>query len=146
MHYMPWFDGPAYPEANRHYTWGWHWTMNNRDPNIINIDGRRQIASHDYPLIGPYASNDPDVIEYHLLLLKFSGIDGVLIDWYGVEGNNNDCESLLKNSNAFIDRLTATGLHFALVVEDRFWSTIEQAKTNFNYIRDVIVPTHAIYT
>ena len=76
-HYMPWFESK---EVNG--KWGIHWTMATRDPENI-VDGKREIASHFYPLIGPYSSIDPDVIEYHLLLMKLCGIDGVLIDWYG---------------------------------------------------------------
>ena len=74
MHYMPWFETPEFNQK-----WGSHWTMNTQNPDII-VDattGKRQIASHFYPLIGPYSSKDPAVIEYHLLLMKYSGIDGV---------------------------------------------------------------------
>ena len=46
-------------------------------------DGRATLASHYHPIIGPYDSGDPDVLEYHALLMKLAGIDGVVIDWYG---------------------------------------------------------------
>jgi hypothetical protein len=98
MHYMPWFDTPETIGK-----WGWHWTMNTQDPDVI-VDGKRQIASHYYPMIGPYASSDRYVIEYHLLLMKLSGVDGVLIDWYGTVGSNGDVKTLLKNSDNIIYR------------------------------------------
>ena len=64
--------------------WGWHWTMGTFDPD--SEEGRpATLASHYRPLIGPYDSGDPDVLEYHTLLLKLAGIDGVVIDWYGTE-------------------------------------------------------------
>ena len=71
VHMMPWF------ETNETYngTWGIHWTMATKNPDLI-IDpatGRREIAAHYYPEIGPYASGDPDVIDYQLLLMKYSG-------------------------------------------------------------------------
>lgn len=76
-HYMPWYEAkPASP------AWGWHWTMDTFDPDQV-VDGRRKIAAKLYPAIGPYDSGDPDVLEYHLLLMKLAGIDGVVIDWYG---------------------------------------------------------------
>ncbi len=50
-----------------------------------------------YPLIGPYASSDKAVIEYQLLLMKYAGIDGVLIDWYG-SFDVNDYGPNLKNT------------------------------------------------
>jgi hypothetical protein len=133
MHYMPWFETPATLGANK---WGYHWRFRNRDPNIVDETGKRQIASHYYPKIGPYASSDRDVIEYHLLLMKLSGVDGVMIDWYGVEGTNGDIESLLTNSNALVNRVDDFGLDFGVVLEDRFSANVDQAKANVAYLRD----------
>jgi len=141
MHYMPWFETPDTLGANQ---WGYHWKLNNRDPNIVDETGKRQIASHYYPKIGAYASRDPDVIEYHLLLMKLSGVDGVLIDWYGVQGTNGDINLLLTNSNALVDRVDDVGLDFGVVLEDRFSRVgnsngppdIDKAKANVAYLRD----------
>lgn len=133
MHYMPWFETPEFNQQ-----WGSHWTMNNQNPDII-VDattGKRQIASHFYPLIGPYSSKDPAVIEYHLLLMKYSGIDGVLIDWYGVQGSNGDINSLLTNSNVLIDKTDDIGLDFAIILEDRFSRNIGDVQQNMTYIKD----------
>ena len=102
MHYMPWFETPTTLGGSN---WGYHWKFNNRNPNIVDTAGKRQIASHYYPMIGPYASRDADVIEYHMLLMKLSGVDGVLIDWYGVQGTNGDIGQLLTSSNAIVDRV-----------------------------------------
>lgn len=130
MHYMPWFDSPEYGGS-----WGIHWTMSTRNPDVIE-DGQRQIAAHYYPLIGPYDSEDPLVIDYHMLLMKYAGVDGVLINWYGEEGTNNDIDALLKNSNAIIDRTDDTGMEFAVVLEDRFAGSIEDTKANIKYLED----------
>src|SRR5271168_67948 len=78
VYYMPWFS--AKPCQTN---WGWHWTMDRFNPDTTNVVGQRQIASWYYPLIGPYDSSDPAVLEYHVLLMKLSGIDGVIVDWYG---------------------------------------------------------------
>lgn len=112
MHYMPWFESE---EVNGY--WGSHWKMRTRDPNVVDGDGKREIASHFYPLIGPYASKDPDVIEYHLLLMKLSGIDGLLIDWYGTF-DVNDYRQNLTNSNTLIDQIDDAGLDFGIVYEE----------------------------
>src|SRR6266849_6757025 len=69
VHVMPWFDTKASQGS-----WGIHWTMANRNPDIIDGSGRRQIASYYYPMIGPYASGDRDVVEYQLLLMKYAGV------------------------------------------------------------------------
>ena len=133
MHYMPWFNTPSTLGANN---WGWHWTLNNQNPNVIDAQDKRQIASHYYPIIGPYDSSDPDVIEYHLLLMKYSGVDGVLIDWYGVQGTNGDVAQLLSNSNAIVDQVDDVGLEFGVVLEDRFSANVSQAQANVAYLRD----------
>src|SRR5690606_25897973 len=116
MHYMPWFETK---ESSGNNQWGYHWTMANKNPDNVDVNGQREIASHYYPLIGPYHSGDRDVIENHLLLMKYSGVDGVLIDWYGTY-DINDFKALKENSEQLIDMLDEVGLKFAIVYEDRF--------------------------
>jgi hypothetical protein len=77
-HYMPWHASKAVSGK-----WGWHWTMDHFDPSIMLWDGKRQAASHDYPLIGLYDSSDDHALECHVLLMKLAGLDGVIVDWYG---------------------------------------------------------------
>src|SRR3954468_10841833 len=127
MHYMPWFQTPASLGGTGGSDWGWHWKMNTQNPNIVDASGKRQIASHYYPKIGPYDSSDPDVIEYHLLLMKYAGIDGVMIDWYGAQGTNGDVNSLRVNSENLIRNVDDFGLKFGVVMEDRFWGTLGTA-------------------
>ncbi len=112
VHLMPWFESMDYSGY-----WGQHWTMDTEDPDTYNDEGERNIASYYYPLIGPYASGDPDLIEYQLLLMKLSGIDGVLIDWPG-SYDAYDYAANLANAEAFIDKIPETGLEFAIVYED----------------------------
>lgn len=133
MHYMPWFNSPTSLGAGQ---WGYHWKMANRDPNRILPNRQRDIASHFYPKIGPYDSSDPHVIENHLLLMKLSGVDGILIDWYGIAGSNADNPILLKNSNAMIDRIGHYGMKFGVVLEDRFARNLADVKQNVAYLRD----------
>ena len=84
VHYMPWFATKSYsrtiprPEYPPGGHW-WHWEMGWINPeNVDEETGRRQIASHFYPLIGPYDSYDPDLMEYHVLLMKLAGIMATL--------------------------------------------------------------------
>jgi hypothetical protein len=113
VHYMPWYSSKAISGE-----WGWHWTMDHFDPDKVGADGRREIASHDYPLIGPYDSNDPHALECHVLLMKFCGIDGVIIDWYGVY-DHNDYANIHRNTLRLIPLLKKAGLKFAICYEDR---------------------------
>lgn len=121
MHYMPWFQAKDVSGY-----WGTHWRMKTKDPDQVDADGKRDIASHYYPLIGPYDSKDADVIEYHLLLMKYAGIDGILIDWYGSH-KVHDYQTNLTGANAVIDKMDDVGLQFAAVYEEY---TAEQVEAN----------------
>lgn len=111
-HYMPWFE--ASPTQNR---WGWHWTMNHYRPEHV-ANGRREVASHYYPLIGLYDSNDSDLLECHVLLMKLAGIDGALIDWYGND-KLYDYAANHRNTLHLIQALQRAGLRFAICYEDQ---------------------------
>lgn len=123
MHYMPWFQSKPVTGY-----WGSHWKMKNKNPDIVDENGKREIASHYYPLIGPYDSKDPDVVEYHLLLMKYAGVDAVIIDWYGSHVVN-DYKVNLTGSNAIIDKLDETGIKFAIAYEDFTAGVVEDQTT-----------------
>jgi glycoprotein endo-alpha-1,2-mannosidase len=112
MHYMPWFQSKEITGY-----WGSHWKMKNRNPDIMDDSGKREIASHYYPLIGPYDSKDSDVLKYHVLLMKYAGVDGLLIDWYGSH-NVYDYRANLTGTNAIIKEATTVGLQFGIVYEE----------------------------
>lgn len=116
IHLMPWFeDKNTNDQAGK---WGQHWTMANKNPDVLDVNGNRQIAAHYYPLTGPYASGDPNIIEYQLLLMKLSGIDGILIDWPGIT-KLYDYPLLVRNTEKFIELIAKVGLSFAIVYEDQ---------------------------
>jgi hypothetical protein len=119
-HYMPWYE--AKPTGGH---WGWHWTMGRYDPGRTDPTGRREIASHYYPLIGPYDSADPDLLEYHTLLLKVAGIDGVVADWYGSE-DVNDYAVIHRRTEALFEAIKRRGLKIAVRYEDRALRAISE--------------------
>jgi hypothetical protein len=154
VHYMPWFFAPQNPgtgvtsyatNVNASGSWGSHWTnvnSNTANPNtfttVTDYTGAsvqtRNICAHYHPLIGPYDETDTSVLEYHLLLMKLSGIDGVMIDWYGVGGNGaSDAGANLLNSNALISKTGTYGLKFGLVMEDAAWKGMTAADSNGSY-------------
>ena len=98
VHYMPWYETKAVSGQ-----WGWHWTMNKFKPDKV-TNGRRELASHYRPLIGAYDSNDPHALECHALLMKFAGIDGAILDWYGIR-KYNDYAMIHRNSLHFVKHL-----------------------------------------
>jgi hypothetical protein len=140
VHYMPWFETPA---TSGNGQWGQHWTMANENPNTILPNGRRQIASWFYPMIGPYDSDDRDVIDYHLLLMKYAGIDGVIIDWYGTF-NVDDYALNKRNTDSLVKRVPNAGLQFGICYEDASLAqvkattgtdTVAAAQQDFAYLQ-----------
>jgi hypothetical protein len=122
VHYMPWYEAKP---ASAH--WGWHWTMNHFDPERSDATGRREIASHYYPMIGPYDSADPGVLEYHALLMKVAGVDGVIADWYGND-NFNDYAMIHRRTEALFETLRSRGLKFAVCYEDRILKAMAEQR------------------
>ncbi|MBI1310218.1 hypothetical protein GC176_02840 [bacterium] len=111
-HYMPWYVAKPFSDV-----WGWHWTMNHFDPEQ-QTNGRRAIASHFYPLIGPYDSGDRDVIECHLLTMKLAGIDGVIVDWYGLT-DFRDYATLHRNTTRVLQECERLKMKFVICYEDQ---------------------------
>jgi hypothetical protein len=113
VYYMPWFAAKPFRDE-----WGWHWTMNHFNPDKVNASGEREIASWYYPLIGPYDSADPAVLEYHVLLMKLAGIDGVIVDWYG-STDYFDYAAVNRNTTRLLQYIRKAGLKFAICYEDQ---------------------------
>ncbi len=109
-HYLPWFTAKPFSPA-----WGWHWTMNHYDPDHV-VNGRRDAPSRFRPLIGLYDSGDPDALECQALLMKLSGIDGVIFDWYGND-ETQDYGLDNRNTERMIPILRRAGLRFAVCYE-----------------------------
>jgi Glycosyl hydrolase family 99 len=140
VHYLPWFESP---QTSGNGNWGQHWTMANQNPNIISSNGRRQIASYFYPLIGPYASSDRDVIDYHTLLMKYAGIDGVIVNWFGTH-DVYDYPLIKRNTDSLFNRISRVGLKFGICYEDATLLSVKNkagidiipaAKADFNFLK-----------
>lgn len=120
-HYMPWYVAKPTSEV-----WGWHWTMNHFDPDK-QVNGKREIASKLYPLIGPYDSGDPHVVEYHLLTMKLAGIDGVIVDWYGLT-DLHDYGILHQNTKRLFEIAARYDMRFAVCYEDKTIKALVEAE------------------
>jgi hypothetical protein len=124
VHYMPWYQAPPIASG-----YGFHWHQGGAvfDPFATLPDGRANIASTYYPLTGPYDSRDPKALEYQVALMKMSGIDGVIFDWYGIE-DALDYKPIQESTLAMIEVLKKAGLKFAICYEDQSVGKMIEAK------------------
>ena len=120
-HYMPWYAAKPTSQA-----WGWHWTMNHFDPDK-QMQGKREVASHYYPTIGPYDSCDQHVIEYQLLTMKLAGIDGVIVDWYGLT-DYRDYAKLHDATTRLLQQCERLNMKFVICYEDQTIPSLVDAK------------------
>lgn len=106
-HYMLWYKTPNYGAKWQHWNWDpdgdGGQDAQDHIPNRLNIDGLPDIASAHQPLIGPYDSGDPDLIEYHLALAWATGINGFVVDWYG-PGDKGDIDLALTRMFDIVQR------------------------------------------
>lgn len=132
-HYMPWFSNPITAQSgSKHWShWSWKDSKIDRDPESRKSDGLRDIASIQYPLIGPYSSDSPHVIRYHMKTAKAVGIDALFIIWYG-PGSDTD-----KVVPMLLDEAEAQGLKIAICYEEKLnWAPYRKPES-----REEIVAT-----
>lgn len=114
-HYMPWFAvQKSATEAAR--TWShWKWTGGGvaHDPEKKGDNGRREIASAYYPLIGPYNSWSRAVVRYHLKTAQAAGIQAFLCIWYGPATDTDRQIPLL------LEEAAPLGMRIAICYEEK---------------------------
>lgn len=115
VHYMPWFQAPPVSDS---YGLHWHQGGGNFDPYEVLDNGYANIASHYYPLTGPYDTRDEKILEYQAALFKIAGIDGVIFDWYGIE-ESLDYPLIYESTNKMIEVLKRAGLKYVMCYEDQ---------------------------
>jgi hypothetical protein len=74
--YYPWYSTPAVDGA-----WQ-HWNQNAHRPPS-------DLYSRFFPAQGPYASDDPAVLERQMTQIAAAGVDEVIVSWWG-RGSNED--------------------------------------------------------
>ena len=126
-HYMPWFVSPSASGV-----WN-HWTMS------ANALSNSNYASWYHPLTDPYASDDATILDYQCLLMKYAGIDGVMVDWYGTQ-QKNDYPQNEENTKALLKAIEKARLKMAIVYEDATLEGLDdngkqaQARSDMQYL------------
>ena len=76
--YYVWYSTPVGP----HGQWsGWRDHSDERTPATQAL--HRGISSAAYPLIGPYDSDDRDVVRWHVRLARAAGVSAFFVSWWG---------------------------------------------------------------
>ena len=118
VHYMPWYRGPSLKSQEKTLSYyGGHWTGWGRFNPATDRDGRADIFANQYPLTGPYHSGNTALLEYQASLMKITGIDGVIFDWYGSYESNDFTENH-SYTTAMAAVLEKAGLKFLVCYED----------------------------
>ncbi|WP_432797143.1 endo-1,3-alpha-glucanase family glycosylhydrolase [Poriferisphaera sp. WC338] len=132
-HYMAWFE--AYGESGegaktwRH--WRWDGSGSKRNPEKVDQDGRREISSVYYPLIGPYNSRDRAVVRYHMRTAKAAGVSAFVVIWYGKDTPDSDAlmPMLLKEA-------AKVGLKIAVCYEEKInWQPYRQPTSRSEIVK-----------
>ncbi|MFX1535364.1 MAG: hypothetical protein ACFFDI_14155, partial [Promethearchaeota archaeon] len=88
--YYPWYGNPS--------EWS-HWKDSNHNPNNIN-NGTRELPSTNYPSLGAYDSNDPNVVRHHIRMAQAAGIDAFISSWWGINTFEDRALNILLNQAA----------------------------------------------
>ncbi len=137
-HYMAWYKTRDYSGEWQFWDWGDH------NPDNIRLDGFPDIAAVHRPLIGPYDSRDPAVLDYQLATAWAAGIRGFVIDWYGPNDVGN-IDGATQAMFAAVERMSQNyGIDFkiGLMYEEKTLGHLEDAnkpivaKQHIQYIID----------
>lgn len=92
-HFVTWFKTKDF--SGRWEMWNSDYNESPHNPDTVFLNGQRDLAVTSYPLTGPYDTSDPDILEYQFLLMRLSGIDGIIVDWDGRRINKYRHDALM---------------------------------------------------
>ncbi|MGC9318937.1 MAG: glycoside hydrolase family 99-like domain-containing protein [Armatimonadota bacterium] len=98
--YYTWYGTPEFEHGWRHW-------------NAVDFANRDIKASTHYPLIGPYDSQDPEVIDLHIDQAQRSGVDCFIATWWGRGDYTDEAFDLL------LDRARPKGFEATV-----YWETV----------------------
>lgn len=89
IQYHTWYQKGSCPTPNPQVSWlHWSWWSETDNPCATPYGGApwlRQISTPGYPLIGPYESSDPKVMDWHIRLAKAAGVDGFFVSVFAFD-------------------------------------------------------------
>ncbi len=118
--YYPWYANAMGPTRVWHH-WG-HVTYNEIGGSVF------------YPMLGPYDSGDPSVVEAHLRLIKGAGVSCLFISWWGLHIQNLYDTHITTNIDLIAREVAKQGLKLVLMYEsDRPGLSVEKVVSELEY-------------
>jgi hypothetical protein len=120
--YYAWYGNPSVSGYWNH--WNGIESAPHNPSNITN--GRRDIASTDYPLLDAYDSKNETVIDQHIQWAKKAGVNCFIVSWWGINDFTDNASKHIMNA------CERTNFKFAFYYETT--SSTNQTVTDLNYL------------
>lgn len=98
-------------------------------------------AKVDYPLLGPYSSDDANVMRQHIRWAKEAGIDGFLVSWKGTDKLNRRLAQLVEIAEQEDFKLA---INYESLNFERVPLSVDQVDADFSYFTDHYV-NHRVF-
>ncbi|KAL4233498.1 hypothetical protein ACF0H5_008179 [Mactra antiquata] len=135
--YYPWYGNPELD--GKYYHWNHphipHWNKNvaKQYPNYTHRPPD-DVGSNYYPLLGAYSSNDPEVIDLHMKMMRYAKIGVVVVSWYPPNDADNEGREPDAVVPYILDAADKYNLKVALHVEPYKGRNASSMKQNLKYI------------
>jgi len=94
---------------------------------------RKDRGSAFYPMLGPYDSGDPSVVEAHLRLIKESRIDCLFASWWGLYVQHPYDRHITTNIDLIARETTRHGMKIIIYESDRPGLTVEKVVSELEF-------------
>ncbi len=108
--------------------------------DLITREGYRDVASVIHPLVGPQSDQDPNYLEYQILLAKSANIDGFLLEWGG-QGRSEDqtLQEMIKIAAKYDFKIGITWCtNWIINADDSQQTRVTKYRTNIQHLIDTL--------
>ncbi len=154
-HYFAWFSNPE--NSSEWHHWEWNGEGTRHSPVNFTAPGRRDIATVQYPLLGPYDSSSDDIIRSHVRQAGGALIDAFCVDWYGPASQmSHERDKIIDMNFRKILKVSRTESFSACIcyeekilthakLPDNTAACIDTGRRHFKYIADNYFPDPAYW-
>lgn len=141
--YYPWYGNPTF---NKDWL---HWNH-----EVLEKDGKKysppdSIGANFYPLLGPYSSIDPVVIDKHMQWMQESRIGILCTSWWGARNSDGQLEGDLGYTDSLVKTLLNSaekyGIKIAIHLEPYKGRSEITVKEDLRYLIDTYGNHPALY-